>query len=195
MKSFDHPERRFASGDAEGDPVAGYYVPNAHYALHQPQLKCVSSHAQRPYHHEGSDQICSRYCDQPIDWRSRLFGIGGTAVVASLVLAFAFFTWRIVQPMVVSSSAPLVMELRPLAAPPEPVREVAPGPQQVEKQQAKPEPKREILPPPLVPLASVPSPKTTAQEPVEIVDPGPPVLETSAPQSIAAPVAGRCLAR
>lgn len=131
-----------------------------------------------------------RYCDQPMDWRTRLVGIAGTAAVASLVLGCALFTWRIVRPMVVSPSAPLVVELLPLAAPPKQVREVAPGPEQVERQEAKPEP--DVLVPPLVRIPLPTALVREMREPVEeAVDPGPPVTETTAPKSLAAPAAAR----
>jgi protein TonB len=135
----------------------------------------------------------TRYCDRPMDWRTRLFGIGGTAAVMALVLGCALFTWRVVKPMIVSPSSPLVVELLPLAAPPEPVREVAPGPEQVERQETKPEPKPDIVvPPPLVQLPVPPVMPREKHEPVdEIVDPGPPVPETTAPKSVAAPAAAR----
>ncbi|MFT3968116.1 MAG: TonB family protein, partial [Sphingobium sp.] len=134
----------------------------------------------------------SRYCDQPMDWRTRVFGIAGTASIAAIVLMAALFTWKAVLPPVTSTSRSLtVVDLAPLAAPPEPVREVAPGPEQVEKQKAKPEPKRETLPVPLIRLPTTVSLSMDVQKPVEIVDPGPPVPETTAPKSVAAPAANR----
>lgn len=132
-----------------------------------------------------------RYCDQPMDWQTRLVGIGGTVAVAALILGCALFTWQVVRPMVVLPSAPLVVELQPLAAPPEPAREVAPGPEQVERQEERPEPKPDmVVQPPLVRF-SLPTPMARKiQEPVEeTIDPGPPVPETTAPKSIAAPAA------
>lgn len=135
--------------------------------------------------------VHSRYCDQPMDWLTRLFGIAGTSMIAALVVGCAFFTWRVVRPMVVSPSAPLVVELRPLAAPPEPRREVATGPERVERQEERPKPEAAIVtPPPMVQL-----PQTTwlvgaVHKPMEaVIDPGPPVPETTAPKSVAAPAA------
>ena len=91
-------------------------------------------------------------------------------------------------PRIAATSRPLtVVNLAPLAAPPKPVREVAPGPEQVERQEAKPEPKREMLPVPLIQLPTTSSVKADMQKPVEIVDPGPSVPETTAPKNIAAP--------
>jgi protein TonB len=135
----------------------------------------------------------NRYCDQPMDWRTRFVGITGTVVVAALVLACVLFTWRVVRPTVVSPTAPLVVELRPLAAPPEPAREVAPGPEQVERQEVMPEPEPDVVVPvPLVQL-SLPTPMVReVREPLaEAIDPGPAVPETKAPKTIAAPAAAR----
>ncbi|HEX7783921.1 MAG TPA: TonB family protein [Sphingobium sp.] len=134
----------------------------------------------------------SRYCDQPMDWRTRLAGFGGTASIFGIVLAATLFTWKVVHPPVALTSQPLtVVNLAPLAAPPEPVREVAPGPEQVERQEAKPEPKREVLPVPLIQLPTTSSVNADMQKPVEIVDPGPPVPETTAPKNMAAPSVNR----
>lgn len=133
----------------------------------------------------------SRYCDQPMDWRTRLFGIAGTAAVAALVLGCALFTWQVVHPMVVAPSAPLVVELQPLAAPPEPRREVATGPEEVERQEDRPKPEPTVVaPPPMVQLPQTTSLVREVREPVEaVIDPGPPVPENTAPKSVAAPAA------
>jgi protein TonB len=134
----------------------------------------------------------NRYCDQPMDWRTRFVGITGTVVVAALVLACVLFTWRVVRPTVVSPTAPLVVELRPLAAPPEPAREVAPGPEQVERREVMPEPVPDIVLPPLVQLPLLTSMAREVRQPVEeMIDPGPTVPETTAPKTIAAPAAAR----
>ena len=133
----------------------------------------------------------SRYCDQPMDWRTRFVGITGTVAVAALVLGCVLFTWQVVRPMVVSPSAPLVVELRPLAAPPEPAREVAPGLEQVERREVMPEPEPDIVVP--VPLVQLPQPIPMAHkvrdQVEEMIDPGPSIPETTAPKSIAAPAA------
>ena len=95
----------------------------------------------------------SRYCDQPMDWRTRLFGFAGTASMVGLVLAAALFAWKVVYQPVLTNSKPLtIVTLAPLAAPPEPVREVVPGPEQVEKQEAEAEPVRQTPPVPLIQL-------------------------------------------
>ena len=175
------------TGD-EGDLLAGNIVMVSYRYDQLPANADDGSPAANPV-----TRSHSRYCDQPMDWRTRLVGIGGTVVVAALLLGCAFFTWRVVRPMVVSPSAPLVVELRPLAAPPEPPREVVPGPEQVERQEVRPEPTPKVVAP--VPLVQLPLPTPTAREvrePVEeMIDPGPPVPQTTAPKSLAAPAAAR----
>lgn len=133
----------------------------------------------------------SRYCDQSMNWRTRLFGIAGTSMIAALVAGCALYTWRVVRPITVSPSAPLVVELRPLAAPPEPRREVATGPQQVERQEDRPTPEPTIVaPPPMVQLPQTTSLVREVREPVEaVIDHGPSVPETTAPRTLVAPAA------
>lgn len=134
----------------------------------------------------------SRYCDQPMDWRTRLLGFAGTGAIMVLVLAAALFTWKVVHPPVMTTSQSLtVVELRPLAAPSEPVRNVAPGPEQVEKQEAELEAVPEPIPVPMVQLASPSMSAREVREPDNITDPGPAVPETTAPKSIAAPTVNR----
>mgnify|MGYP001430076181 CR=1 FL=1 len=132
----------------------------------------------------------SRYCDQPMGWQTRFAGIAGTVAVTALVLACVLFTWQVVRPVVVSPSAPLVVELRPLAAPPQPAREVAPGPEQIERREVRREPEPDIVVPPVVQLPLLTPMARMMREPVEeVIDPGQPVPETTAPKSLAAPVA------
>ena len=129
----------------------------------------------------------SRYCDQPMDWRTRLFGFGGTASIVGLVLAAVLFTWKVVHPPVMTNSRSLtVVELHPPAAPPEPVRNVAPGPEQVEK-----EAELEAVSEPMVQLTSPSMSTREVRETVNITDPGPAVPETTAPKSITAPTVNR----
>ena len=87
--------------------------------------------------------------------------------------------------------SPLTVELQSLAPPPEPERDVAPGPTRVERQEARPQPDREIPPQPMVVLVTAPANEPLASEPVEIVNPGPPMPQTTAPKAIAAPAALR----
>lgn len=133
----------------------------------------------------------ARYCDVPTSWTARLAGVSGTASVVALVLGAALFAWQAVPRISVPRSAPLTVELRPLAAPPRPVREVAPGPVQVERQEIRPQPKPEIPRPPLIVLTAAPSAQVVAPPPVELADPGPPVPQTTAPKAVVAPVGER----
>ncbi len=173
--------------DDEGDLLAGNVV-MVTYRYDQ-FAGAADDHPPAPH---PVNRGYTRYCDQPMGWRTRFAGITGTVVVAALVLACVLFTWRVVRPIVVSPSPPLVVELRPLAAPPEPAREVAPGPEQVEQREVRPKPEPDIVPPPLVQLPLLAPMAREVREPVEeMIDPGPPVPETTAPKSIAAPAAAR----
>lgn len=133
-----------------------------------------------------------RYGERPADWQTRLVGMGGTTAVILLLLAGALASWQAVKPRLVSPSAPLAVEMLPLAAPPEPVHEVAPGPQQAEQQDAPPVPDAATsTPPPLVRLPAI-SPSARQPEPARpVTDPGPRVAETTAPKNVAAPAAAR----
>ncbi|MCG2840690.1 energy transducer TonB [Sandaracinobacter sp. RS1-74] len=132
----------------------------------------------------------SRYCDQPMDWRTRLIGMGGTAGVFLVIITCALFTLRVVQPV---STPPIlsVFDVSPPAAPPEPVQEVPEGPQQVEQKEQKPKEQEERPEPPEIVLPQV-SPITTPSPPlVEQVQAADPVPQTTAPKSLPAPPANR----
>ena len=131
-----------------------------------------------------------RYSENPTDWSSRLAGLAGTSCIAALLAFALLFTWQIVRSPLSPPSRPLVVEFRPLAAPPDPARALPPGPVQMEKQDSKPQPDQNIPPPYIVLRAPSPAEATTPT-PLEIVDPGPPVPQTTAPKSIAAPAAER----
>src|SRR5690606_28349659 len=113
----------------------------------------------------------------------------GTMALAALILGCALFTWQVVRPMVTSSSAPLVVDLRPLVASREPVRDVAPGPERVERHEAKADPKPDaVVPPPLVhfPSSSI-SVHEISKPAMETASSAPAIPETSAPKNITAP--------
>lgn len=131
-----------------------------------------------------------RYSENPTAWSSRLAGLAGTACIAGLLAFALLFTWQVVRPAISPPSRPLMVEFRPLAAPPDPVRELPPGPVQVEKQDDKPKPDRNIPPPPIVLSQTAFSPPAPPR-PLDIVDAGPPVPQTTAPKSIPAPSAER----
>lgn len=135
---------------------------------------------------------CGRYCEQPMSWSTRLFGLAGTALVVGLVLTGALFTWNAVyQPVRVRSQPLTVIELISLAAPPEPIRNVATGPNQSETQETEPEPVSELTPVPLVQLPAPYAPAQEPREPAKIVDPGRPVPEMTAPRNVVAPTASQ----
>lgn len=130
-------------------------------------------------------QPSTRYADRPMSLQTRLFGMGGTATIALLIAGGALFTWTTYQavqkPVTLS-----VFDVAPPAAPPEPAREVPPGPEEVEPkdlpdiERPKIEP-AEILIPSLNPLP-VPAAKP-------VPDPGPPAKEAMAPETPPAPPA------
>ncbi|PNU05558.1 energy transducer TonB [Novosphingobium guangzhouense] len=122
---------------------------------------------------------------------ARLAGLSGTATVAGVVLGVSLFAWHSAPRVILPRSAPLTVALQPLSAPPEPVREVAPGPVQVERQEAVPQPRPDTPPPPMILLSDMPGAKAQDPAPVELVDPGPPIPQTTAPKAIEAPAAPR----
>lgn len=131
----------------------------------------------------------SRYTDQPLDWRTRLVGVGGTASAFLVIAAASLITWQAVQPLV-SPPALTVVNLESVEAPPEPVTEVPEGPKQIEQEEQRPkkqlpEPMAEVSVPRLSQFAQPISPPV---EPVVIADPVP---QTTAPLSIPAPAATR----
>lgn len=128
----------------------------------------------------------SRYSEQPTSIGTRMFGMVGTLGIALLVLAGALFTWR----TYTASQAPAtlsVFDVAPPAAPPEPVREVPPGPEKVQKEKQQPDPHRPKIEPPKIEVPSLASLPVVADKPTP--DPGPPVKETTAPESKPAPPA------
>lgn len=122
----------------------------------------------------------ARYSDQPMPLGTRLFGIGGVALIAAIVAGCALFTWT-------ALNAPkepahlTVFNVAPPAAPPELVNEKPPGPEQEQKERAELIPDSPVVPLPQIPLPSAnPVPPPTARP---VVDPGPPVKDTTAPEA------------
>ncbi|TCM41357.1 TonB family protein [Novosphingobium aerophilum] len=114
----------------------------------------------------------------------------GLSVALHLAVAGAMLVvWR-EAPRILSASTPaLTVNLVPLAAP-DPVRDVAPGPEQVERQEERVEVQAEEAPVFTLQKVSI-QPREERQEVAEPVDPGPPIPETTAPKSIQAPPAPR----
>ncbi len=169
-----HPDR------SDGGPESAVMVTSYDY----------SRIVQTPAPVEPTLYSHSRYSDRPMDWRTRAVGMGGTATVGLVIALCLFVTWRVVQPMV-AQPALTVVNLQSYEAPPEPVREVPEGPQQVQqeerkpKEQERPDPRPEIIEPRLSP------PTQPAPPPDEQVVALNPVPETTAPKSLPAPPANR----
>lgn len=129
--------------------------------------------------------IC--YCDRPMDWRTRAFGLGGTVSVFLLVLGCALFTWNMVKP-ILAPPAPLVVNLLPLASPPDTPPRPREAPRPVEKHERQPTPpKVEPLKPPILPMPTMSAPPSAPA--VEPPDPAPRQPETAAPRTASAPPA------
>jgi protein TonB len=132
-------------------------------------------------------QCGTRYSDQPMSWRTRLFGISGVSVIALLILCGALFTWttyRTAQP----APALSVFDVNPPASPPETPRQEKEAPKPVKEKKEQPE-QHKVRP--IEPSKVQISPVTV---PVSIVvpkpaDPRPVEPETAAPETAPAPPA------
>jgi periplasmic protein TonB len=126
----------------------------------------------------------SRYSDQTMPLRTRLAGMGGVGVIGLALLAASFVTWRTYVVPKPTTTLSVFAVARP-TAPPEPVREMPPGPEQAQKEKSQPSPWQPMLEPPriMVPSAKVPNANmlpAVATKPIP--DPGPPIKETTAPE-------------
>lgn len=139
----------------------------------------------------GSSHPGGRYGTHP-GWRARLLSAAGTAAVMVTPLLGTLVTWTTAAPVAPAPTAPIVVELLPLAAPPEPVSDLPEGPAEPEQQaapvrQSKPEPVEtvtRILP--VIPApASAPVPEPQTPPAAE------PIPQSTAPRSIPAPPAPR----
>ena len=128
----------------------------------------------------------SRYSDQTMPLRTRLAGMGGVGAIGLAALAVSFVTWHT---YVAPKSTPTlsIFAVAPPAAPPEPAREVPPGPEQVQKEKSQPTPQQPMLEPPKIIVPSANMLPAVAAKPVP--DPAPPIKETTAPESKPAPPA------
>ena len=129
-----------------------------------------------------------RYAEQPASLGTRMIGLGGTSGVGLAILAGLFLTWQ----TYTAPTPPATLtafNVAPPAAPPEPVREVPPGPEQVKKDKPVPQPDQPTIETPKIVL---PSTSIVAVAPPALPtppDPGPPIKETTAPVSKPAPPA------
>lgn len=130
----------------------------------------------------------ARYADQPASLATRLVGLGGTSAIALALLAGLFLTWQTytAAPQATTLTA---FNVAPPAAPPKPVREIPPGPEQVKKDKPVPKPAPPVIETPkiIIPTTDV----IVAAPPAKPMppDPGVPVKETTAPASKPAPPA------
>lgn len=175
---LDYPR----DGDSRGETGFGEYL-----VLHSYDYRKPDAQPDVPSASPATWAPGTRYCDQPMDWRTRLVGIGGTMAVIALVLGCALFTWHVVRPIVTPPSM-TVVNLQSFEAPPEPVREVPDGPEQVQQEEQKPEVQEERPPLPEIQLPSISPLVLPAAPSVEQSAAAEPVAETTAPRTIAAPV-------
>lgn len=119
-----------------------------------------------------------RYSDRPMPWSTRLWGSIGAASILFIALLGATFSWHF-HPARQAPAPMSVFNVAPPAAPPEPVRDIPPGPEKTEHEaQAVVREQPSILPP------GIALPSTVQLPRAEVVpDPGPPVKETTAPES------------
>jgi protein TonB len=102
--------------------------------------------------------------DKPTGWRIRLLGIGGVAAIMLLALGGTWVTWT-TDPVPPEPATLTLLAIAPPAAPPEPVREIPPGPlvqqKAMERVLTRLEPPRIMLPE--IPMAgeNTPSPPVT----------------------------------
>jgi len=131
-------------------------------------------------------QSSTRYADQPMSLQTRLFGLGGVGLVALAIVGGALFTWNTYR-VAKTPTTLSVFDVAPPAAPPEPQREIPPGPEKIQKEKDRPDLARPKIEPPEVQLPSIiPMPAPVAKP---IPDPGPPVDRTTAPETRPAPPA------
>jgi protein TonB len=188
----DFDLRRVSAAAAFGGYLPEYVVLTSCYPEGGSRSEAISAAASASALTSAPLAGYSRYCDSPVSWSERLIGVAATSVIFGLVMAAALVTWQTVQQPARPVSRPLtVVELSQLAAPPTPKKDVAQGPERVERQADEPKPVSEVEPQPLIQLPAPSVATSPPSEPVERVDPGPPVPETTAPKSIAAPSATR----
>lgn len=133
-----------------------------------------------------------RYRDQQTDWRARLFGLASTGAVALALMLATSLTWTAVRHPPPPSSRPMVVELLPLASPPEPALDVVPGPRLIEQKLA--DRQRETTSERPIPQQAVTPAASTAPAEPPATDPQSPALPISAPVTVPAEPATRLAA-
>lgn len=139
---------------------------------------------------EPAPYTYSRYTDQPMDWRTRLVGVSGTGGVFLAIAAVSLITWQVVQPLA-APSALTVVNLQSFEAPPEPMREVPEGPEQVQQEEQKLREQERLDPVPEIVMPRLSPVTQPMPPPVEQSAAVDPVPETTAPKSVAAPRSNR----
>ena len=125
-------------------------------------------------------QPSTRYSDQPMNPKTRLIGLGGTLGIVMLIAGGGLITWTTYRTPP-KPAALQVFDVAPPAAPPEPVRDVRPGPPEVQKETASPVIVPPQVEPPKILLPSVTLPPVPVAKPV--ADPGPPAKDTTTPET------------
>ncbi|WP_448664078.1 energy transducer TonB [Sphingomonas sp. CJ20] len=126
----------------------------------------------------------SRYV--PISARHRFMSLCLSVLLPALMLIPLLLRFEGV--MRTPAPTPLVVNMLPLASPPEPAREGKPGPLQTARKQTPPQPQDTPIPPPRM-VTPLHIPVSAAPPMPPAPDPGPPAPATTAPVSNPAPPA------
>lgn len=130
--------------------------------------------------------IPTRYSDQPTNLQSRILSFIATTMILSALGAATLLTWTNYEAPT-SAPALAVFDVAPPAAPPEPVREVKPGPKKERTDRQQPQIEAPMVKPPVVRLPTVSTVASAITKPV--ADPSPPKKETTAPEAKPVPPA------
>lgn len=122
-----------------------------------------------------------RYSDRSMPWSTRLWGSSGAASILLIALVGTTFTWHF-HPARQAPAPISVFDVAPPAAPPEPVRDIPPGPEKTEREAQPVVREQPTIHPPEIALPSA------VQLPVAEAVPDT-VKETTAPESKPAPPA------
>ncbi|MFT4052892.1 MAG: TonB family protein [Novosphingobium sp.] len=117
---------------------------------------------------------------------ARYKGVVLTLLVYVLPAGIALFHWQSRSPALPPPSL-ATFDIAPPAAPPQPIREVPPGPVQAQSQQTPAQPDTPKLAISTVPMST--PPPAPAEQLFEVVKPAPPVENTTAPEARPAPPA------
>lgn len=129
-------------------------------------------------------QPSARYSEQPMSLQTRLFGMGGVCGVAVVLAAGLFLSWQVYK-VAKPTPALSVFDIAAPAAPPQ--RDTPPGPEQVlkEKTAVRPDSPRVEVPEIQIPSENPLTPPVAET----VIDPGPPIEKTTAPETRPAPPA------